>query len=238
MKVIAHRGASGHEPENTLAAIQAALDMKSEAIEIDVHLADGELLIIHDRWLHETTSGQGRVDEKSFEKLRQLDAGKGQKIPILEEVLQLVAGQCDLNIELKSETTIEPVIKMLKQAINELGFKKSQFLLSSFNHHLLNQINLLNENWLIGALTASIPLGYAHFCEALNAYSIHADIDFINQEFIDDAHNRKLNFFVYTVNEPSDISDLFYRQVDGIFTNYPARSKLLIDELESNSFKG
>ena len=103
MKVIAHRGASAQEPENTLLAIQAAIDAKVDAIEIDIHLVENQLVVIHDRWLDKTTNGSGRVGDKAFTELRQLDAGKGQKIPTLWEVLETIDGQCDLNIELKSE---------------------------------------------------------------------------------------------------------------------------------------
>ncbi len=235
MKVIAHRGASGHEPENTLSAIEAALAMQVDAVEIDIHLVENELVVIHDRWLHKTTDGKGRVGDKRLTELRQLDAGKGQAIPTLWEVLELIAGQCHLNIELKSEHTVNPLLKLLNLAIKRLGFSQSQFLLSSFNHHLLQEIKSIDSGWRIGALTGSRPLSYARFAEELEAYSIHIDVDFIDQVFVDDAHRRNLKVFVYTVDHEEDIIDLHKMAVDGIFTNYPTRSMVRIAHLKNTT---
>ncbi|WP_444995129.1 glycerophosphodiester phosphodiesterase [Aliikangiella sp. IMCC44359] len=237
MKVFAHRGASGHEPENTLLAIQAALDMRVDAIEIDIHMIEGELVVIHDRRLEKTTNGYGRISDKAFAEIRLLDAGKGQKIPTLWEVLQLVSAQCELNIELKSERTVGPVIQLLKRAISELDFLQSQFLLSSFNHHLLNEIRTQHTGWKIGALTASRPINYAYFAQMLGAYSVHIDVDFVDQAFIDDAHKRGLKVFVYTVDHEEDIADLHQMKVDGIFTNFPTRSMVRIAHLASAVIK-
>ncbi|MCW8879680.1 MAG: glycerophosphodiester phosphodiesterase family protein [Kangiellaceae bacterium] len=233
MKVIAHRGASGHEPENTLLAIQAAMDMQVDGIEIDVHLAGDELMVIHDRWLDKTTNGQGRVGDKAVEELKQLDAGKGQKIPTLWEVLELVDGRCDLNIELKSEKTVKPLVGTLYKAIKLLGFRQLQFIISSFNHHLLKEIKESDPTWRIGALTASRPLDYSTFAQQLNAYSIHMDVDFVDRAFVRDAHRRGLKVFVYTVDHEQDIQDLMAMNVDGIFTNFPTRSMVQIAHIES-----
>ena len=83
----AHRGASGHEPENTLLAIEKALSMGAPWIEIDVFCVEGELVVIHDERLEYTTSGRGYVTEKTLAHLRTLDAGKGQRIPLLRAEL-------------------------------------------------------------------------------------------------------------------------------------------------------
>jgi len=232
MKIIAHRGASGHEPENTLIAMKAAMDMRVDAIEVDVHLADGELLVIHDRWLHKSTNGSGRIVDKSLQEIRELDAGKGEKIPTLWEVLELIDGRCDVNIELKTERTVEPLLNLLQRSIVELNFKREQFLLSSFNHHLLEEIKRSDKRWSIGALTGSLPLTYAEFAQKLNAYSVHIDVDVINQTFVDDAHARGLKVYVYTVDHEEDIEDLHRMQVDGIFTNFPTRSMVRVVHLQ------
>jgi len=224
MKVFAHRGASGHEPENTLLAIQTALDMKVDGIEVDVHFADGELWVIHDRWLHKTTNGYGRISEKCKEEIRRLDAGKGQGVPTLEEVIRLVDGQAMLNIELKSERTVEPVTKQIMQAISKGSFELEQFIVSSFNHHLLRDIKNAIKQLRVGALIACRPLLYSEFAVALDAYSIHVDVDFINQAFVADAHQRGFKMLAYTVDEEADIEDLAAMGVDGIFSNYPTRS--------------
>lgn len=89
---------------------------------------------------------------------------------------------------------------------------------------MLFEIKSLNPQLNIGALTASCPLDYATFAEQLNAYSVHIDIDFVNIDFINDAHQRDLKVYVYTVDDQADIVDMHQLGVDGIFTNYPTRS--------------
>lgn len=106
MLIFAHRGASGTEPENTLRAIKAALDMNVDGIEIDIHEADNEIFVIHDSWLHRTTTGKGKIFQHNTEYLQRLDAGLGERIPTLDEVLSLVSDKCIINIELKGINNI------------------------------------------------------------------------------------------------------------------------------------
>ncbi len=101
MLIFAHRGASAVEPENTIAAFSAACTAKSDGVEFDIHHVDGQLLVIHDRYLERTTSGNGLLHQYNFSQLRQLDAGKGEVIPTLFEVLAVVSSQGTINIELK-----------------------------------------------------------------------------------------------------------------------------------------
>lgn len=96
-----HRGACGHEPENTLRSVRRALELGADGIEVDVHLADGRLVVIHDDTLNRTTNGTGPVAEKSFACLRSLNAGQGERIPTLEEVFDTVNRRAIVNIELK-----------------------------------------------------------------------------------------------------------------------------------------
>src|SRR5271156_4282030 len=106
---IAHRGASGTFPENTLAAFRAAIDAGADMCELDVHLTrDGVVVVIHDEEVDRTTDGKGRVAEMTLAEIKRLDAGArydrrftGETIPTLEEVFDLVEGRCSLNIELK-----------------------------------------------------------------------------------------------------------------------------------------
>ena len=101
MQIIGHRGASGYAPENTLKAFELALSQGCEWLELDVHLLDGKLIVIHDEQLDRTTSGQGLISDHSLDAIRRLDAGDGEKIPYLDEVIEMVDGQASINIELK-----------------------------------------------------------------------------------------------------------------------------------------
>lgn len=234
MLVFAHRGASGHEPENTLLAIKRALAMQVDAIEVDVHLlADGELVVTHDRWLKSQPKAIKRIRDLSLAQIKSFDVGKGQAIPTLNEVLECINGQCLVNIELKAERTVIPLMKIMDEAFDKWNFQPSQFLLSSFNHHLLFELKTLNSHLNTGALTASCPLDYAAFAKRLDAYSVHIDIDFVNQEFVNDAHERGLKVFVYTVDNEEDIVEMHHLGVDGIFSNYPTRSLVKIAHLQS-----
>ena len=98
MLIFAHRGASADAPENTLMAIQRAVDYGVDGVEVDVHCVDGQLVIIHDRWLHRTTNGTGRLKDYSFDELRRLDAGQGEVIPTLERCSLVYAGNAPLTL--------------------------------------------------------------------------------------------------------------------------------------------
>lgn len=231
MKVIAHRGASGEYPENTLMACRQAIVQQTDAIEIDVFAVENQLVVIHDHHLERTTNGQGNLYQHTLESLQQLDSGLGEHIPTLWQVLQLVQHQCKLNIELKGHNTVAPLLHTLEKAEQQLRFNTQDLLISSFNHHLLYDIYQHRPDLKLGALTASIPLDYAHFATELNAYSVHCAVDFVNAAMVQNAKQRGLKVFVYTVDKPDDIHTMLQLGVDGIFTNYPARSRQIISDL-------
>ena len=105
---------------------------------------DGHLVVFHDDRLERTTNGSGYLCDQTFDGLRTLDAGKGQFIPTLEEVCQAVRDKASLNIELKGSGTGAPVARVLSELIDE-GWDKDTFLVSSFHHRELLQVNRLNQ---------------------------------------------------------------------------------------------
>ncbi len=231
MLIFAHRGASGVEPENTLRSIRTAIAAEVDGIEIDIHEVDGKLFVIHDRWLHRTTSGHGQIFNYDYQYLRSLDAGDGEVIPTLDEVLKLIAGKCTINIELKAVRNLTLLFSCIDDAIKSTELLSNDVLFSSFNHRLLHAIHQQRSDFAIGALTACYPLDYAKFAEQLNAYSVHLDVDFISEHFVADAHKRGLKVFVYTVDELEDINAMKHLGVDGIFSNYPTKAKSHIAHL-------
>ncbi len=222
MLCIGHRGAMGHAPENTLKSIAKALELGAPWVEVDVYPVEGHLVVIHDNRLERTTNGSGYVWEQTFSYLRTLDAGQGEKIPTLEEVLDLISERAGINIELKVSGTAAWVAKMIQDRIRT-HWDVSNFLVSSFNHHEIAAVRQLDDRIRIGALISGLPLDYALFAQKLGAYSVHQSIEFVNREFIADAHDRNLKVFVYTVNHPEDITRMDAMGVDGVFTNYPDR---------------
>ncbi|WP_372761310.1 glycerophosphodiester phosphodiesterase [Pseudoalteromonas sp.] len=231
MKVFAHRGASGHFPENTQSAIMAALNIGVDGIEVDVQSALDDYMIIHDTWLDRTTTGKGKVCLFTAAHIMQFDAGNGEKVPTLQQLFNWNNNQTLLNLELKHTFQLENFAAQLEQNIANKLITADNLLVSSFDHH---QLAWLKQRlpWLnMGALTASIPLHYAKFAEQLAAYSIHIDKNFINQAFVDDAKQRGLKVYCYTVDKPADIQLLHNYGVDGVFTNYPAATKQHIAQL-------
>lgn len=221
---IGHRGAAGYEPENTLISFKKALELNVDMIELDVYVCKTqELVVIHDDKVDRTTNGTGYVIEKTFDELRALNAGKGEKIPTLREVLDLIDKKTKVNIELKGVGTAKSVYELIEKYVKEKQWSYDDFLVSSFNHHELKEFNELNSKVKIGALLTGIPIEYAQFGETVNAYSVNLSIEFINKKFVNDAHKRRMKVMVWAVNDLDDIEKMKSLGVDGIFSDYPDR---------------
>ena len=221
---IGHRGACGYEPENTLRSFQKALELKVDMVELDVHLCkSGELVVIHDETVDRTTNGKGDVREKTVTELKSLDAGKGEKIPLLQEVFDLVNRKTKVNIELKGRDTTKPVLDCIETYIRKKDWSYDDFLLSSSNPRELSGIDPLNHHVLTGVLDTKGSTRLIRVAEKLNAYSVHPSFKGITQEFVEAAHQKGMKVFVWTVNESSDIERMKSLKVDGIFSDYPDR---------------
>ena len=219
---IGHRGAMGHAPENTIKSVHKALELGAPCVEVDVQYVDGELIVFHDNRLDRTTNGTGYVLEQKFGYLRTLDAGEGEKIPTLHEVFQAINRRAGVNIELKGRGTARPVAEFIS-GMQETDWNNDLILVSSFNHRELELFRGLHPGVKIGALIGGLPVDDAAFAESLGAYSVHVSLDFIDKQFVDDAHSRGLRVFVFTVDHPADIRRMRELGVDGVFTNYPER---------------
>ncbi|GAA5317009.1 MAG: glycerophosphodiester phosphodiesterase [Candidatus Pelagadaptatus aseana] len=230
---IAHRGGVGNHTENTLAALQQCLTLPVDAIEIDTWQIGGELLITHDRRLGRTLPGQGRLIDHHPEYLRNLEMACGNKIASLHDILQLVGNKATLNIELKGPGCSEPVAELLEAFVRDTGASFDNYVISSFDQHQLFDFKQRLPQVKRGVLVEGIPLHYAQCCDELEAYSFHPNVNFINRDLVDDAHNRGLQVWVYTVNEIDDLCHMSELGVDGVFTDHP--QKLLdLNQLSQN----
>ena len=137
---IGHRGAAGHEPENTLRSIRRALELGVDGVEIDVRFIDGELIVFHDDRLERTTNGRGRIGRQRFAHLRTLDAGEGERIPTLREVFETVDRRAFINVELKGRRTAGPVEALIREFLDEHGWRPEHFLVSSFHRRELRSL--------------------------------------------------------------------------------------------------
>lgn len=225
MKIFGHRGACGYEPENTLSSFQKAIEIGVDVIELDVYvLNSGELVVIHDDKVDRTTNGNGYVLDYTFEAIRQLDAGNGQFIPTLQEVIDLVNMKTTIDIELKGVGTARAVAATISSFL-EIGWSEEYFMVSSFNSTELVAFSKLMPNIRTGVLIVDIPKDYAAFASSIEAYSINPSYEFITKEFVEDAKSRNLKIFAFTVDGESEVQRMQSLGVDGIFTNYPDKSK-------------
>ena len=212
----------GHKPENTVSSIHKALELGAPCVEVDVYSVDGRLVVFHDERLERTTNGFGYLSDRPFEYLRSLDAGKGQCIPTLEEICETIDARACLNIELKGAGTAGPVSEIVARLIDK-GWNKDALLVSSFNHRQLQEIEQLNQGIKLGGMMVGLPVDDAKFAEDLGAFSVHVSLEFVDRQFVDDAHSRNLNVYVFTVNHPEDIARMYHLGVDGVFTDFPER---------------
>lgn len=222
---IGHRGACGYAPENTLQSIQKALDCNVDMIEIDLFCCQsGEVVVFHDQRLERTTNGKGYLHRKTLEELKKLDAGNGEKIPTLKEVLDLVNRKTKINCELKGKKTLRPVIKIIEQYVREKGWKYDDFIISSYKRSKLRKIPKATHSKIpIGIIVTHYQLGFIQFAQKINAYSIHINRKLVNQCVINEAHQNNFKIFVWTVNDPKEIKELKEMGVDGIFSDFPDR---------------
>ncbi len=231
MKIFAHRGASGTYPENTHSAIKAAIEIGVDGIEVDVQSTSDDYAIIHDVWLDRTTTGQGKVSNFPLSEIQLLDAGNGEYVPSLQQLLTWVNDKTIINLELKNTKNLSDFAKLLESNLAKGIISEHNLLVSSFDHHQLKWIKHYFPWLKIGALTASIPLDYAKFASQLNAYSVHVDKSFVNRDFVKDAHLRGLKIYAYTVDKFQDIEEMQHIGIDGIFTNYPANTKVALQQI-------
>ncbi len=222
MLCIGHRGAMGHEPENTLLSVKKALSLGVDWIEVDVYNVEDNLIVFHDRLLDRTTNGTGYTANQTFAYIRSLDAGKGEQVPTLSEVFDVVAQQVVINIELKGSHTATLVANLIKSYIDQ-GWSKDCFFVSSFDHYELAKFKALCPQIPIGIIIYGLPLDYLAIAQKLKATAIIAAIDFTSPELVKTSQHHGFKLLVYTVNHPRDIEQMRNLNVDGIFTNYPER---------------
>ena len=219
---IGHRGARGHEPENTLRSVRRALELGAHGIEIDVWFVDGELVVIHDATLDRTTNGSGYVARKSFAQLRALDAGQGERIPTLREVFEAMDRRAFINIELKGRRTAGPVTALIAEFVEQRGWRYEDFIVSSFHRAELRAIS--DPRIPIALLLTRPSRLYALSARRVRAGAVNPALRFVTKRFVEDAHGRGLRVFVYTVNEPEDLARMREWGVDGVFTDFPERA--------------
>jgi glycerophosphoryl diester phosphodiesterase len=222
---IAHRGAAGDAPENTLRAFERALEQGATFLELDVHLVHDRLLVIHDDTVDRTTDGTGPLAAHSLAELRALDAGEGERIPFLEEVLELAAGRARLNIELKGPGTADPTVHLLQAAVAAGTWQPDQVLLSAFDWQQLVRVRELEAALPVAPLAGKGAGGEVlEAADRLGAEAIHISRWSARQRLVAAAHQRGLAARVFPVNRAWEYDLMVRLGVDGIFTDFPGRA--------------
>ena len=221
MLKIAHRGAKGYEPENTLIAFQKAIDLGCDGIELDVHLSlDAEIIVIHDETIDRTTSGKGFVNQMKLSDLKTFLIGEKYEIPTLNEVFDLLKNNILINIELKSYETAEKVVELIEKHILEKNRNYHDFIISSFDWNALQQVRFLNDKIQIGVLTSTdldLALAFAKF---IKAKTINPYFHLLNKENVAKIQAKGFEIHTWTVNEIEDIEKMKSLKVDGIISDF------------------
>ncbi|MDT3778331.1 glycerophosphodiester phosphodiesterase family protein [Nitrospira sp. MA-1] len=216
---IGHRGAAGHAPENTLASLNLAIKLGVDMVEFDVRrTADGALVLLHDDLVDRTTNGKGTVENLSLSVLRELDAGGGERIPLLEEALACLSGRAGAMIELKVRGIAADVCALVKAA----DFQGTVIYASFFHEELLPVKRLIGDAFTL-ALIEDLPIPYTAFATAAQATHVGVAWDTVTPPLVKAFQEQGFKVFVYTVNEPEDIGRMKQMGVDGIISNFPDR---------------
>jgi glycerophosphoryl diester phosphodiesterase len=230
--IFAHRGDFAHAPENTLPSFEQALQKGADGVELDAKLtSDGHVIVIHDPTVDRTTNGKGRVASFTLDEIRKLDAGSwfnekfsGIKVPLLEEVFNLVSKDKLINIELTNYATPRDglalkVCELIKRHNNHKQIIFSSFFSSNLKiaAQTLPEIprGLLAMPGLIGLWARSFGFMFGDY------QALHPHISNASKEQVQRVHRIKRRVHVWTANSPKEINQLKEWGVDGIFTDDP-----------------
>lgn len=224
MKIIAHRGASFFEPENTLRAYRKAIEMGADFIEVDVRLSkDKELVIMHDADVGRTTNGKGLVKDCNLEELKKLDAGYhrkneifaglGEQVPTLEEVIELVKNKIGLVVEIKEPGTESSIIKKIEDSDLE------NTILTSFFHKSVKNVRKSSLDIDAGIIFVGDPVNIHKLAADSGANVIFPSYRYMSEELVKNAKNHGLTVYPWTIDDPQTFKRFADMGVDGIVTN-------------------
>jgi glycerophosphoryl diester phosphodiesterase len=174
-------------------------------------------MVIHDETIDRTTNGKGFVKNFTSSELKELG------IPTLIDVLDLVNRRCFINIELKGIGTAKPVVELITHYISEKNWKHTDFVVSSFDWNMLEEVRLLNPKIRIGVLTDVAVSEALAFAKKIKAVSIHPDYALLSRENVALMQKNGFKVFSWTVNSTEDIQKIKSFNVNGIISDFPDR---------------
>ncbi len=236
--VVAHRGASAVAPENSMAAFRAALDAGAEVVEFDLYLsADGHVVLFHDRDLKRIAGIDKTPGELTLDELRQLDVGSwmdsrfaGERIPTLDEALELIRGKARVHMDLK----VDGLGKPIAEALERTGFPIEDALLGPWTEAHLGDIRRHLPHApvvFIGSVPEEYSAAWMDRQVELGAGGFSMNWSTLSARFLGHARQRGLPVFAWTINDPQEIEAAILAGVDGVVTDDPALARRLIEEV-------
>ncbi|MCB0415340.1 MAG: hypothetical protein KDD50_13475 [Bdellovibrionales bacterium] len=219
MKIIGHRGAAEEWPENTLKGFVNAIESGVNALEIDIHKSsDNQLMVIHDPTLERTTNGNGFVAQQDSAYLRTLDAGQGEKIPFLHEVLDLILERkVHLFIEVKAGGLENELVRLIQQK-NAYDF----CTVICFNHFLLKQIKALDPKITTGCLLVGTPIDIVRMVKDAHAEYLILNIYTTVEEVVTQCRRANIQTAIWTANTEAELNMLKALSPDFVMTDKPS----------------
>jgi len=215
--VIGHQGCDGLRPGNTLAAFRHALELGVDAVECDVHLTrDGRLAILHDATVDRTTDGHGAVADLTMEELHALDAGQGEPVPELDELLALLGTRAQAAVELKSPGTAGPAVS----AVTRRGLM-AQVTFISFRLELLAEVRAAAPEARTGALFSKAGRETVSMAREVGADLLDIPFASATPELLAAATEAGLALWVWTPDAEADLRRMAALGPAGITTNRP-----------------
>lgn len=226
MIIVGHRGACGHAPENTLKSFAKAAEMGCQRVEFDVHLSrDGVPVVIHDDTLDRTTNGRGPVRSLTLSELKRLDAGQGESIPTLVEVMDFCREEVDLQVELKGQGCPPVVADLLKKR-----WDPKRVVVTSFDLFMLKEFSVIVPEIAVGLLNKDPKLDMVKIAHAGGHRWIGPRFDVVSSAGVNQAHEAGLLVYVYHVNDRKVAREIAAWGVDAIGTDYPEIASSLVRE--------
>jgi glycerophosphoryl diester phosphodiesterase len=216
-RIVAHRGASAYEPENTIRAIRRAIELKADMSEVDVHSTrDGHLVVIHDAEVDRTTNGKGIVKEMSLQEIRKLDAGKGEKVPTLQELLRVAKNFMGVMIEVKAIGIEKPLLELVRSE----GMS-NQVIVTSFMSDVVRKIRELESKMSTGQIFSWKIPNIAKKAMELKISAMVPAFELVTEEMVRELHEISVPVYAWTVDDRRVAESLVEIGVDGIITNKP-----------------
>jgi glycerophosphoryl diester phosphodiesterase len=229
---LAHRGYPKKYAENTITSFQAALDLSFSHLELDVQLTkDGIPVVLHDITVNRTTDGQGRVQDYMFNDLRKLDAGGGQPIPTLEEILRLAKGRAHVDIELKQSANLHPGLEEKVLEVVHSCDVLDQVFVTSFDHYSIMKMRELSADVELGLVIYGATPSVFPFAREIRARYVSVKYIYLTPEFVSRCEQEGIQVIAWTIDEENDMHQLrtLYPKV-WICTNQLERWKSCVEQ--------